>query len=288
MEVAVAELTQRFAGIVDQLDQTLKASMQGGGEQSLTEVFEHSNRELRSVLDSLRDAMTSNREMHAEIQKLDRFIGELQQMASEVANIAFQTNLLAINAAIEAAHAGENGRSFGVLAQEVRKLSGVSGETGNRMSQKVVVISDAIAKVHHAAAESAQREETSAIASEAAINRVLEQFHSVTDGLEASAETLKQASAGIQSEVVEALVQLQFQDRVSQRLTHVRHNMERLPGLLTESRHSFEHSGMLKPVDAGALLAELESSYAMADERVTHGGGNMLDAPASSDEVTFF
>ncbi len=288
MEVAVAALTQRFASIVDRLDQTLKASTQGIGEKGLAEIFEHSNRELRSVLDSLRDAMSSNREMHAEVQRLNRFIDELQQMASEVANIAFQTNLLAINAAIEAAHAGENGRSFGVLAQEVRKLSGVSGETGNRMSQKVRVISEAIATVHRAAADTAQREEASVVASEAAINRVLEKFHSVTDELENSAETLKQESVGIQTEIVDALVQLQFQDRVSQRMTHVRHNMERLPGLLSDSRQEFEQSGTLKPVDATALLAELESSYVMADERLTHTSGDVSNAPASTDEVTFF
>jgi methyl-accepting chemotaxis protein len=287
MEVAVSALTQRFATIVDRLDQTLKASVQGG-DKNLTEVFEHSNRELHSVLDSLRDAMTSNREMHAEVQRLDRFIGELQEMASEVANIAFQTNLLAINAAIEAAHAGDSGRSFGVLAQEVRKLSGVSGETGNRMSQKVQVISAAIAEVQRVAVDSAKREEISAVESDAAINRVLQQFHTVTADLETSAETLKRESTGIQLEIVEALVQLQFQDRVSQRMTHVRHNMERLPVLLADSRQNFEHSGELKPVDSAALLGELESTYAMVDERVTHSGGEVLNIAASNEEVTFF
>jgi methyl-accepting chemotaxis protein len=45
---------------------------------------------------------------------------------------------------------------------------------------------------------------------------------------------------------------------------------------------------MLKPIDTAALLAELESSYAMADERATHSGGNVLAAPANTDEVTFF
>jgi methyl-accepting chemotaxis protein len=288
MEVAVAELTHRFAAIVDRLDQTLKTPLHGNQEHGLAEIFEQSNRELQSVLDSLHSAMESNRDMHAEVQRLDRFIEELQQMATEVAHIAFQTNLLAINAAIEAAHAGENGRSFGVLAQEVRKLSGVSGETGNRMSQKVKIISEAIAAVHHAAADSAKREESSAVASEAAIHRVLDQFRTVTQGLEHSAETLKQESAGIQTEVVEALVQLQFQDRVSQRMTHVRQNMERLPSLLTESLQAFDESGSLKPVDATALLAELEGSYVMADERATHVGDNAAGAPAISDEVTFF
>jgi methyl-accepting chemotaxis protein len=300
MESAVNSLAQRFGGIVDRLDQTLKASMQGEGKQGITQIFEHSEQQLHGVLDSLRDALASNKSMHGEVQKLERFIAELEQMASEVANIAFQTNLLAINAAIEAAHAGESGRGFAVLAQEVRKLSGISGETGSRMTQKVKVINTAIAAVHQAAEKSASREEASTAASETAINRVLDQFRNVTQDLETSADTFKHESVGIQSEIVEALVQLQFQDRVSQRMTHVRHNIERLPVLLTDSRQSFELSGALKPVDSAALLAELESSYVMADERETHGGaaiagpgsgdnnGNASTALAAVDDITFF
>ena len=272
MEVAVAALAERFGRIVERLEQALKSSMQGG-EQGLAGVFEQGAQELRSVLDSLGEAMARNRAMTSEVQNLARFIDELQAMAAEVANIAAQTNLLAINAAIEAAHAGENGRSFGVLAQEVRKLSAMSGETGTRMAQKVATISTAIETARQAAEQSAQREEASSIASEAAITGVLDGFRKVTHELEASAGVLKQESVGIQSEIVDALIQLQFQDRVSQRMTHVRHNIERLPVMLADSREHFERSGALVPVDGAALLAELHESYAMEDERTTHGSG---------------
>jgi methyl-accepting chemotaxis protein len=291
MEQAIAALSLRFGVIVDRLDQALKASVQGG-DQGLAGVFEHSKRELHGVLESLRAAMASNAAMHLEVQGLNRFVDELQQMAAEVANIAAQTNLLAINAAIEAAHAGENGRGFGVLAQEVRKLSAMSGETGKRMAAKVTVIGAAIRAARQSAEASAETEAASVVASETAINAVLGQFHRVTEGLEASADVLKRESVGIQAEIVEALVQLQFQDRVSQRMTHVRHNIERLPTLLTLSRERFEQAGELHAVDAGALLAELESSYAMADERVTHSVGaaaaGASAAAAPSEEVTFF
>ncbi|VTU33194.1 methyl-accepting chemotaxis protein [Variovorax sp. PBL-E5] len=288
MEDAVAALTQRFAGIVDRLDQALKASMQGG-DQGVAGVFERSGLELRGVLDSLRAAMASNGAMHAEVQSLGRFVDELQQMALEVASIAAQTNLLAINARIEAAHAGDSGRSFGVLAQEVRKLSAMSAETGKHMTEKVKIISAAIAAARDSAQASARREAASAVASEAAINGVLAQFRSVTEVLEASADVLKQESVGIQSEIVEALVQLQFQDRVSQRMTHVRHSIERLPVLLADSSQHFERAGTLQPIDAAALLSELEKSYAMADERATHSGDTGAATPAAaSGDVVFF
>ena len=295
MEAAVSALTQRFAAIVDRLDQTLRASSHDG-DQGVAAAFEHSSSELGGVLESLRAATASNGALHAEVQNLSRFVDELQQMASDVANIAQQTNLLAINAAIEAARAGEHGKGFGVLAQEVRKLSAISGETGRRMTEKVGVIGEAIGAARTSAEASAQREAESARVSESAINDVLERFRSVANGLEQSASVLKNESTGIQSEIVEALVQLQFQDRVSQRMTHVRHNMERLPQLLAESRSAFDERGELAPVDAKSLLEELQGSYAMADERITHHGGTPsatsdAAAPTAADEaeeVTFF
>jgi methyl-accepting chemotaxis protein len=292
METAVAALTRRFGGIVDRLDQASRAASQDG-DDSLSAAFAQSRQDLQSVLDSLKEAMASNEAMNNEVQSLGRFVAELQQMAAEVADIAQQTNLLAINAAIEAAHAGAEGRGFAVLAQEVRKLSALSGATGQRMADKVAVIGEAIRVARDAAQASARREAASAQASEETINGVLERFRGVTESLEASAAVLKQENAGIQVEIVESLVQLQFQDRVSQRMTHVHHNIGRLPELLARSRRRFDESGTLAPVDAQELLDELEGSYAMADERATHAvQGTVAAAAAPADavleEVTFF
>jgi methyl-accepting chemotaxis protein len=122
-------------------------------------------------------------------------------------------------------------------------------------------------------------------ASEATIREVLSEFRRVTDALIGSTDLLRVESVGIKAEVREALVQLQFQDRVSQVMCHVKNNIERLPEALEQHRRQSEHEGALQPLDAGPLLAELEKTYAMADEFEVHRGKVALPR---EPEVTFF
>lgn len=286
-ESAISALTQRFGGIVERLGAALQAAGENG-DGGIAPLLEQSERELRDVLRSLSDAVQANSALHAQVSGLSGFIQELREMAEAVSSLAQQTSLLATNAAIEAAHVGERGRGFSVLAQEMRQLSGRSGDTGKRMAEKVRVIGAAIASAC-ASAEASQRNESASMkASESSIHAVLGRFRDATGSLEQQAADLRQASTGIQAEIVESLVQLQFQDRVSQRMTHVRHSIERLPQALAEARERFERTGALEPVDAAALLAELEATYAMADEHATHTGGAASTAAPAGDDVTFF
>jgi methyl-accepting chemotaxis protein len=236
----------------------------------------------------MESAMSSKTQMLEKVQSLNHFTTELQQMASDVASIAWQTNLLAINAAIEAAHAGENGRGFSVLAQEVRKLSALSGDTGKRITEKVSLINAAIVETRASAEASNLEESRSMATSQDTIAAVLNQLRSVTDTLVASTDLLKDESLDIKAEISEALVQLQFQDRVSQIMSHVKHNIERLPGVLDDNRVQFEQAGALQPLDSAELLAELEKTYAMKEERAVHQGSKAAEATPDDTEITFF
>ncbi|MEE4692843.1 methyl-accepting chemotaxis protein [Pseudomonas alliivorans] len=288
-ETAIIELTSRFTGISERLQETVQASQQAAGEldgqnaDGALKVLAQSDSELSQVIDSLKATQASRDQTLTQVRSLTAYTGELRTMAADVAAIAAQTNLLALNAAIEAARAGEAGRGFAVVADAVRSLSSKSSETGQQMSAKVDIINNAITQLVEAASSGADLDSHSVTESEQSIQHVLQRFQSITGRLAESADLLKQESYGIRDEMTEVLVSLQFQDRVSQILTHVRDNIDSLHTHLQQSSQSPDEA---VAINAREWLARMESTYATDEQRRTHRGESA--AQQNSQEITFF
>ncbi len=275
-EEGIGGLTDKFVAVNQQLQQTMALSTDHGSDNSVVEVIHTAQTELPKVVSTL-DQTRQTRELFlAEIQGLTQFIDELVAMAADVAKIASQTNLLALNAAIEAARAGESGRGFAVVADEVRKLSTLSGETGKRITEKVMNISQSVQHVVEQANANAADERQLTREAESVVNQVLADFSNSAQTLEQRIALLQSASQDVENAINGVLVDLQFQDRTSQILSHVIHDVDRLN----------EASGYGPVPAAETWLTTLERSYTTMEQHTAHTG--VTHTKSNESTVTFF
>ena len=101
-----------------------------------------------------KNGIEQNSSVNGLIQKISEQSVSMVDANTTIQSIAEQTNLLALNAALEAAHAGDAGKGFSVVADEIRKLAETSAEQSNKIGEELSKIQNGIEQVVTASSES--------------------------------------------------------------------------------------------------------------------------------------
>lgn len=291
-EESITRLSSVFSALVVEIQQVIDASnastTDNANEGQIIRLFQDSQTMLKEVINTFDTILQREFAMAEQVRALAGFGSEMKKMAEGVRAVADQINLLALNVAIEAARAGEHGRGFAVVAEEVRKLAATSSDTGAQISAKVEELNSSMSTTLALVEDAMHTADDLVDSSEKKVEGVLSRLKGTTDSLHADTNKLRSLNQNISAQISESLVNLQFQDRMSQILNHVCEGLDRLSDGLKETVKKDINQQHQDILEIDTLLEQMLSSYSTLEEHSLHQGSEAQMVQNEASELTFF
>jgi len=229
------EKTELQKGLLSSIIDQLQPS--NPDEEQIT--FEMFAKRIADTLGSYVDILVnvSDKGIQAAI-KMEDMVNRMDSMfklLKDVQNLSDQTNLLALNAAIEAARAGEAGRGFAVVADEVRNLSVRSRNINGQIESQTGLVKATLYEASAIVGEVASLDMNLAINAKGNLENMIEELEKINNSVSEALDKSSILASGIREDVGMAVTALQFEDAVNQLtqyvLEHVTEMIEKIDSL---------------------------------------------------------
>ncbi len=249
-----------------------------------------SKKALMGVVESLSDTARVSEGTIKDMDTIMSSMDSIKHIMGDIEYIADQTNLLALNAAIEAARAGEHGRGFAVVADEVRKLSAKSNTAASEINQLISNVDTEIRDIYERTKENTSHCVSRSCDADVIITDTLSKIDDVMADTRNDLNALTHETEALAADISGIVVGMQFQDITRQRIEHVIEPLLEFKDKLEESTRLTSQKGIvIDSLDDDNSLGWLEKHYTMDSERevlnrtLKGNGSSKTIAPAKQD-----
>ena len=231
---ASTEQKNMLAMMVDRMKESGDQPNADSDELTFREFVSETDKVLKFFIDHVVQVSHNSMKMVDHINDMVKQMDKADHLLADVATIADQTNLLALNAAIEAARAGEQGRGFAVVADEVRNLSARSNAFNKEIREVIQSSQATIVKANDEISELASKDMNFAIQSKARVDDMLMQVSALNEMVGERLQDVSVISGNIDQMVGNAVRSLQFEDIVRQLTEYTQLHLQKAASLVNE------------------------------------------------------
>jgi methyl-accepting chemotaxis protein len=198
------------------------------GVITLRDFLDDTSKTLTMFVDNIIYSSKTAMELCERMDDVKRDVDRILAVLNPLREIADQTNLLALNAAIEAARAGEAGRGFAVVADEVRKLSVRSNQFSDQIKDLVSSVSRSLKVADEALSDISSKDMNFALTSKMNVESMMSHIKGMDQQISQTTVDLLEINEHVKRDIGVMVMSLQFQDLASQLIRHSRGRLDAL------------------------------------------------------------